>query len=136
MRTAGIATQVERIGRTRIMFDLRFGQAPSQVVLGFPIAQVETRFQIRIETVTDVGGNPLAAATAVLLIAIVLSVSQGHVVVQVTQDLARTDLALGIAAAAHFIANLQRRGVVTGVGDVINGATQGQSAAVETVGAA
>ncbi|MNJ71282.1 hypothetical protein D3C77_678050 [compost metagenome] len=69
------------------MLDLRFGQAPSQVVLGFPVTQVEAGFQIRIEAITDIGGDALAAAAAVLLITIVLGVGQGYVIVQIAQHL-------------------------------------------------
>ncbi|MNH12796.1 hypothetical protein D3C79_723480 [compost metagenome] len=126
LRTAVIAAQVGRVGRARVVLDLLLGQASSQIVLGFAVAQVKAGFQVRVETVADVGGDALAAAAAVILVTVVFGIGQRYVVVQVTQYLAGTDLALGVAAAADLVAQLQRCGVAAGVGDVVDGAAQGQ----------
>ncbi|MNJ51304.1 hypothetical protein D3C77_466040 [compost metagenome] len=71
-----------------------------------------------------------------LLVAVVLGIGQGHVVVQVPQHLARADLAFGITPAAQLVAHLQRRSVMAGMGDIVDGAAQGQGAAVKAVGTA
>ncbi|MCY1430904.1 hypothetical protein D9M71_468620 [compost metagenome] len=136
LRAAVIPGQVRRVGVAWVVLDLFLGQASGQVILGFPVAQVEAGFQAWAEAITDIGGDALAAAAAVLLVTIVLRIGQGHVVVQIAQHLTGADLTLGIAAAAQFIAHLQGRGIMAGMGDVIDGAAQGQSTAVETVGAA
>ncbi|MNE18000.1 hypothetical protein D3C80_1110020 [compost metagenome] len=106
MRATGVAGQVDRVGGRWVVLDLRLGQTPGQLVVGFPVAQVEAGFQVRVETVADVGGNALAVAAGMVLIAVVIGIGQGQVVVQVAQHLAGADLALHIAVAASFVAHL------------------------------
>lgn len=101
------------------MLDLFFGHAPGQLVIGFAIAQVKAGFQLRAEAIANVGGDALAAAAGVVLIAIGVRVGQRHVVVEVAQHLPRTDLTLLICTAC-FITHLQRCSVVAGVSDVVD----------------
>ncbi|MNM71862.1 hypothetical protein D3C81_835380 [compost metagenome] len=136
LRPAVVARQVRRVGGTRVMLDLFFGQAPGQVVFGLPVAQVETRFQVRVEAVADIRGDTLGAATAVRLIAVVFRIGQSHVVIEVAQHLARADVPMLVAAAADLVPHLQWCGIVAGMGHVVDGAPQGQGALIEAIGPA
>ena len=108
------------------MLDIVFGHAPGQFVIGFAIAQVEAGFQLRAEAIADVGGNAFAVASGVVLIAVSVGICQGDVVVQIPQHLPGTDLTFLIAIAARFVAHLQGRRVVAGMGNVVDRPAQGQ----------
>ncbi|MNF76968.1 hypothetical protein D3C84_590950 [compost metagenome] len=118
------------------MLDGVFGHAAGEVIVGRTMAQVEARFQVRVEAITEVGDDALAVAGGVILIAVGAGIGQGHVVVEVAQHLPGTDLALLITVAACRVAHLQFRRVVAGMANVVDGPAQGQCAPVETVGAA
>ena len=135
LRAAVVACQIVGVGRARVVLDLVFGQAPRQFVFSFPVAQVEAGFQVGVEAVTDIGGNALGAAAAVRLVAVIFRIGQGHVIVEIAQHLARTDVPMLVAAAADLVAHLQCRRVVAGVGDIVDRAAQGQGALVKAIGA-
>ncbi|MCY1396348.1 hypothetical protein D9M71_113170 [compost metagenome] len=131
-----VPRHVGGVGRPWIVLDGMLGHASREVVVGLAVAQVEARFQVRVEAITEVGDHALALAGRVVLVAVGVCVGHGHVVIEVTQHLSGADLTLLITVTARCVAYLQLRRVVAGMTDVIDGSAQGQGTAVETVGAA
>ncbi|MNP34460.1 hypothetical protein D3C76_1277480 [compost metagenome] len=101
-----VARHVGGVGRPRVVLDGVLGDPAGEVVVGLAVAQVEARFQVRVEAITEVGDDALAVAGGVILIAVGAGIGQGHVVVEVAQHLPGTDLALLIAVAARGVAHL------------------------------
>lgn len=81
MQALGIARGVEAVGRARVVADLVAREFAGGVVGGFAVAEIKAGFQVRVETVAEVGRYTFAGAGALVLVAVGLGVSEADVVI-------------------------------------------------------
>src|SRR5690606_12761464 len=110
---------------------LRTGQSSAVLQLLLAIADVQTRLQLRAETVAEVADEVLALVWRVVLETVTLVAQHADVVVGVAHHPAGAELLLAISEAAALDAKVMAGRTVAGVGDEVDRTTQRQRRIVE-----
>ena len=62
LRARVVAAHIRRIGGAWVVFDLLFGNPACELVIGFAITQIKACFQLRAETIANIGRDAFAVA--------------------------------------------------------------------------